>query len=50
VIVPEACGDRESRPHDQAVFDMGAKYGEVVPLGDAVSHLANLTTTEQEQP
>jgi maleamate amidohydrolase len=50
VIVPEACGDREERPHDQAVFDMGAKYAEVVPLADAVTHLASLTTTEQEQP
>lgn len=41
VVVPEACGDREVRPHDQAVFDMGAKYGEVVPLADAVAHLAS---------
>jgi len=39
VVVPEACGDREVRPHDQAIFDMGAKYGEVVPLADTVAHL-----------
>jgi maleamate amidohydrolase len=42
VIVPEACGDREARPHDQAIFDMGAKYGEIVPLADAIAHVATL--------
>jgi maleamate amidohydrolase len=40
VIVPEACGDREARPHDQAIFDMGAKYGEIVTLADTLAHLA----------
>jgi maleamate amidohydrolase len=40
IVVPEACGDRDDRPHDQAVFDMGAKYGEVVPLADALTHFA----------
>jgi maleamate amidohydrolase len=42
VVVPEACGDREVRPHEQAVFDMGAKYGEVVPLAEAEAHFATL--------
>ena len=42
VVVPEACGDRDARPHDQAVFDMGAKYAEVVPLHQALAHYASL--------
>jgi maleamate amidohydrolase len=42
VVVPEACGDREIRPHDQAIFDMGAKYGEVVALADTLAHFATL--------
>lgn len=42
IVVPEACGDREVRPHDQAIFDMGAKYGEVVPLAATVAHFSTL--------
>ena len=41
-MVPEACGDREVRPHDQAIFDMGAKYGEIVPLAATVAHFQTL--------
>jgi maleamate amidohydrolase len=40
VVGAEACGDREARPHEQALFDMGAKYGEVVALAAAVAHLS----------
>ncbi len=42
VVVPEACGDREARPHDQAIFDMGHKYGEIVALADTVEHFTRL--------
>lgn len=41
VVVPEACGDRDDRPHDQAIFDMGAKYGEVLPLTATLTHFTS---------
>ena len=30
VVVREACGDRDSRPHEQALFDLDNKYADVV--------------------
>lgn len=30
VVVREACGDRDARPHEAALFDLGAKYADVV--------------------
>ena len=30
VVVPEACGDRDPRPHEQALFDLDNKYADVV--------------------
>ena len=36
-IVPEeAVGDRAAEPHAANLFDMGAKYADVLPLGDVV--------------
>ncbi|MFK4156241.1 isochorismatase family protein [Streptomyces fungicidicus] len=40
VLVPEdACGDRARGPHDAALFDIQAKYGDVVGQEDAVKYL-----------
>ncbi|MBO2447840.1 isochorismatase family protein [Actinomadura barringtoniae] len=41
-VVREACGDRDSRPHEAALFDLRAKYAEVVSLTDALDHLARV--------
>lgn len=30
VVVREACGDRDARPHEQALFDLDNKYADVV--------------------
>jgi maleamate amidohydrolase len=30
LVVREACGDRDARPHDQALFDLDNKYADVV--------------------
>jgi maleamate amidohydrolase len=39
-IVPEeAVGDRAQDPHDANLFDMDSKYGDVVPLSDALAYL-----------
>jgi nicotinamidase-related amidase len=41
VLVPRECvGDRAQGPHDAALFDIDAKYGDVVELADAVSYIS----------
>jgi nicotinamidase-related amidase len=40
-IVPrEAVGDRNPAAHDQALYDIDAKYGDVVALDEVLAHLA----------
>ncbi len=39
IIPEEAVGDRAQEPHDANLFDMDSKYGDVVPLSDAVAYL-----------
>lgn len=42
-IVPiEAVGDRADEPHEASLFDIDAKYGDVVSLDEAVAYLARL--------
>jgi nicotinamidase-related amidase len=42
-LVPRECvGDRAPGPHDAALFDIDAKYGDVVALGDVLGYLAGL--------
>jgi maleamate amidohydrolase len=35
-VVRDACGDRHPAPHDQSLFDVQAKYGEVVSESQAL--------------
>jgi maleamate amidohydrolase len=43
VLVPRQCvGDRAQGPHEANLFDIQAKYGDVVELDDAVGYLAGL--------
>ncbi|WP_410653270.1 isochorismatase family protein [Amycolatopsis sp. cmx-4-54] len=41
LVVREACGDRARGPHDAALFDLQAKYADVVGLDDALAYLAD---------
>ena len=42
-IVPlEAIGDRAQEPHEANVFDIGAKYGDVVSTSEVIQYLENL--------
>lgn len=42
-IVPlEAVGDRAREPHEANLFDIGSKYGDVVPLSEVVHYLDTL--------
>jgi maleamate amidohydrolase len=44
VVVPrEAVADRAAGPHDAALFDIDAKYGDVVGVGEAVALLRGTT-------
>jgi maleamate amidohydrolase len=42
IVVADACGDRDPRPHEAALFDIDAKYGDVVTETDAITHLGEL--------
>ena len=39
IVVEEAVGDRHEAPHRANLFDMNAKYGDVVSLKDAIASL-----------
>ena len=38
-VVAEACGDRHPAPHKANLFDMGAKYADVVSEGEIMAYL-----------
>ncbi|HEX5997309.1 MAG TPA: isochorismatase family protein [Jiangellales bacterium] len=40
LVVREAVGDRDSRPHEAALFDIDAKYGDVIGIETALALLA----------
>jgi nicotinamidase-related amidase len=42
IVVEEAVGDRAALPHEASLFDIDAKYGDVVGLGETVSYLQGL--------
>lgn len=42
IVVEEACGDRHQDPHQANLFDMNAKYADVVSEQEAISYLQNL--------
>jgi nicotinamidase-related amidase len=43
VLVPRECvADRAQAPHEASLFDMQAKYADVIPVEDAARYLADL--------
>jgi N-formylmaleamate deformylase len=50
LVVAEACGDRAAGPHDAALFDLQAKYADVVALDDALGYLAASGATTPAAP
>jgi maleamate amidohydrolase len=40
--VREACGDRHEAPHQANLFDMNAKYADVVNESDILSYMKTL--------
>jgi maleamate amidohydrolase len=43
MVVRDACGDRDPRPHEANLFDLQAKYAEVVSLDTALDYLDGLS-------
>ena len=41
-VVREACGDRHKDPHEANLFDMEAKYADVVSEAEIIAHLKSL--------
>jgi maleamate amidohydrolase len=41
-VVREACGDRHAAPHEANLFDMNAKYADVVSEDEIIAHLRSL--------
>lgn len=49
VIVPqEAVGDRSPSAHDAALFDIDARFGDVMPLSEVLEHLDRVPATVYE--
>lgn len=43
IVVREAVGDRAQGPHEANLFDIDAKYGDVISLGEALDYLESVT-------
>jgi nicotinamidase-related amidase len=46
MVVREAVGDRSAAAHEQSLFDLDAKYADVVSLDDTLHYLQALQATE----
>jgi maleamate amidohydrolase len=42
IVVRDGCGDRAEGPHEANLFDIDAKYGDVVPANDVLAYLRRL--------
>jgi maleamate amidohydrolase len=42
IVVSDAVGDRDSRPHDANLFDLSAKYADVVDADSVVTYFAGV--------
>lgn len=50
VIVPRECvGDRHQAPHDANLFDINAKYGDVMDRAEVIAHLSGQSGREAAQ-
>ena len=47
-VIADACGDRHPAPHEANLFDMNAKYADVVGEGEAIAFLHGLKSIPKE--
>ncbi len=50
IVVREAVGDREPGPHEASLFDLQAKYADVVSESEAVAQLRSTSSSKEETP
>jgi maleamate amidohydrolase len=50
IVVSDAVGDRDARPHEASLFDMAAKYADVLPSGTVVSWLQDRPARSGAEP
>jgi maleamate amidohydrolase len=50
LVVADACGDRARAPHDANLFDMAAKYADVVGLDEACTYLDGAVAPSTSPP
>jgi maleamate amidohydrolase len=50
IVVADACGDRHPAPHAANLFDMDAKYADVVGEAEAITYLCGLPAVPTPQP
>jgi maleamate amidohydrolase len=43
IVVADACGDRHEAPHTANLFDMNAKYADVVGEEEAIAYLTGIS-------
>ena len=44
IVVREACADRDGGPHEHNLFDLNAKYADVIPEQDVLAYLTSGAT------
>ena len=47
MVVREAVGDRSKAAHEQSLFDLDAKYADVVSLEDALAYLQRVGRNDE---
>jgi maleamate amidohydrolase len=47
IVVREAVGDRAAGPHEANLFDIDAKYADVVPLAEVLDYLRSFTASNE---
>jgi maleamate amidohydrolase len=50
IVVRECVGDRSPRAHEQALSDIGGRYGDVVELNAAIAHVAAIPVATAVSP
>jgi maleamate amidohydrolase len=49
IVVADACGDRHESPHTANLFDMNAKYADVVDEQEVVNYLSGLRPSRRQR-
>ena len=48
LVVADAVGDRDQRPHEANLFDMSAKYADLLKTDDAIAYFQSIKTNRED--